>query len=71
MDHKTYYWIQWTNLSATLARWVAHSPSNTEDVLGFNPRYRQIHSGLDVHLEWRTPVIESYLRWQVYEPQGH
>ena len=37
---------------------------------GFKPRYRQIHSGSDDHLKWRTSVIGSYPQWQAKEPQG-
>ena len=39
-------------------------------VRGFNPRYRQMHSGSDDHLKWRSSVIWSYPQWQVKEPQG-
>ena len=37
---------------------------------GFKPRYRQIYSGLDDHLKWRTSVIGPYPQWQAKEPQG-
>ena len=38
---------------------------------GFNPRYRQIHCGLDDHLKWQSYVIGSYPQWQVKEFHGH
>ena len=38
---------------------------------GFKPRYRQMHSGLDDHLKWRSSVIGSYSQWHGKEPQGH
>ena len=37
---------------------------------GFKPRYRQIHTGLDDHLEWQSSVIRPYPQWQAKEPQG-
>ena len=59
-----------SDLQKLLSKGIAHSPKEYRRC-GFNPRYRQIHSGSGDHLKWWSSVIGSYPQWKVKEPQGH